>query len=97
VVDVITAAKRDLKAGETIDAIGFYMTYGLVENAPVTLKENLLPNGLAEGCVLTRDVPKDQVITYDDVEVPEGRLADALRAEQTRLFASELGVVGSAA
>jgi predicted homoserine dehydrogenase-like protein len=97
VVDVITAAKRDLKAGETIDAIGFYMTYGLVENAPVTLAENLLPNGLAEGCVLKRDVPKDQVLTYDDVEVPAGRLADELRAEQTRLFAGELAGVASPA
>ena len=63
----------------------------------VALAEDLLPNGLAEGCVLTRDVPKDQVLTYDDVDVPEGRLADALRAEQTRQFAAELGGVPSAA
>jgi predicted homoserine dehydrogenase-like protein len=97
VVDVVTAAKRDLKAGEVIDGIGFYMTYGLVENAPVALEENLLPNGLAEGCVLRRDVPKDQVLTYDDVELPAGRLADELRAEQRRVFAGELGRVASAA
>jgi predicted homoserine dehydrogenase-like protein len=43
--------------------------------------------GLAEGCRLKRDIPKDQVLTYDDVELPEGRLGDKLRAEQSVYFA----------
>ncbi len=97
IVDVITTAKRDLRAGEALDGIGFYMTYGLVENASTALAEDLLPVGLAEGCRLKRDVPKDQVLTYADVEVPPGRLADELRAEQTRRFADQLGAVASAA
>jgi predicted homoserine dehydrogenase-like protein len=86
-VDVVATAKIDLKAGETIDPIGYYMTYGQCENSDVTQAENLLPMGLAEGCRLKRDIPKDQVLTYDDVEVPEGRLCDKLRAEQTAYFA----------
>ncbi|MBD1913409.1 MULTISPECIES: Gfo/Idh/MocA family oxidoreductase [unclassified Leptolyngbya] len=85
-VDVITAAKTDLKAGETIDELGGYMTYGLCETAQITLEQNLLPIGLAEGCVLKRDVAKDQVLTYDDVELPAGRLCDKLRAEQNAMF-----------
>lgn len=85
-VDVITAAKTDLKAGETIDCIGGYMTYGLCETAEITVEQNLLPIGLAEGCKLKRDVAKDQVLTYDDVEVPVGRLCDKLRAEQDAMF-----------
>jgi predicted homoserine dehydrogenase-like protein len=48
-----------------------------------------LPEGLVEGCVLKRDIPKDAVITYDDVSLPAGRLADQLRAEQYRVFRSE--------
>ena len=36
-----------------------------------------------------RDIPKDQVLTYDDVELPAGRLADQLRAEQYRHFRGE--------
>ena len=32
---------------------------------------------------------KDDVITYDDVELPPGRLADRLRAEQYKRFRSE--------
>jgi predicted homoserine dehydrogenase-like protein len=85
-VEVVTTAKIDLKAGETLDGIGFYMTYGQCENADVTQAQNLLPMGLAEGCRLKRDVPKDQVLTYDDVELPEGRLCDKLRAEQNAYF-----------
>ena len=87
VVDVITIAKRDLKAGETIDAIGGFMTYGLCENSDVTQAENLLPIGLAEGCRLKRDIPKDGAIAYADVQVPADRLCDKLRAEQDAYFA----------
>ncbi|HET6605901.1 MAG TPA: Gfo/Idh/MocA family oxidoreductase [Rhodopila sp.] len=85
-VDVIAAAKRDLRAGEIIDGLGYYMTYGLCENASVVHAERLLPIGLAEGCRLKRDVPRDQVLSYDDVELPPGRLCDALRLEQDIRF-----------
>jgi predicted homoserine dehydrogenase-like protein len=86
VVDVIATAKTDLKAGDTIDAIGGYLTYGQAENSDVVAAEHLLPIGLAEGCRLKRDVAKDAVLTYDDVEVPTGRLCDKLRAEQSAHF-----------
>lgn len=85
-VEVVTAAKVDLKAGETLDGLGCYMTYGLCENVPVAKKENLLPIGLAEGCKLKRDVPKDTVLTYNDVIIPENRLCDKLRKEQDLFF-----------
>jgi predicted homoserine dehydrogenase-like protein len=87
-VEVVTAAKRDLAADEVLDGIGFYMTYGLAENAEVVARERLLPMGIAEGCRLTRDIAKDQVVSYDDVELPEGRLCDALRAEQEAMAPS---------
>ena len=38
---------------------------------------------------MKRDVAKDEVLTYDDVELPPGRLADRLRAEQYRHFRGE--------
>jgi predicted homoserine dehydrogenase-like protein len=81
-VDVVATAKTHLKSGAVIDGIGHYMTYGLTENAAMTRHERLLPLGLAEGCRLKRDVAKDAVLTYDDVELPPGRLCDQLRAEQ---------------
>lgn len=85
-VDVIATAKKDLKQGEVLDGMGFYMTYGQAENADVVTKENLLPIGLAEGCRLKRDMSIDEVITYDDVELPSGRLCDELRSEQNKYF-----------
>ena len=87
-VDVITLAKTDLKAGDTLDALGGYMTYGQCENYPVVCSENLLPQGLAVGCRLKHDVSRDTVITYDDVEIPAGRVCDRLRAEQNQLFSA---------
>jgi predicted homoserine dehydrogenase-like protein len=87
-VDVITIAKKDLKAGEVIDGIGHYMTYGVCENSNTTEEENLLPLGIAEGCTLKSDIKKDEAITYDDVEVPENRLIDKLRMEQKEHFSS---------
>ena len=87
-VDVVASAKTDLKAGETLDGIGYYMTYGQCENADITLTQKLLPMGLAEGCKLKRSIPKDAVLTYDDVILPEGRLCDRLRSEQDAYFAA---------
>ena len=85
-VEVVTAAKIALKAGQQLDGIGHYHTYGLAENADVTREENLLPIGVAEGCILRHDIERDQVLTYDDVILPEGRLIDQLRAEQAAHF-----------
>jgi predicted homoserine dehydrogenase-like protein len=89
VVDVVTAAKIDLKAGETLDGLGFYMTYGMCENSDVVTQQRLLPMGIAEGCRLKRDIPKDQVLTYDDVELPMDKLAVKLRLEQDAYFSSK--------
>jgi predicted homoserine dehydrogenase-like protein len=86
VVEVCACAKRDLKAGEILDEYGGYTTYGEAVNTEEMSREQYLPEGLAEGCVLRRDITKDAVIGYDDVILPQGRLADRLRAEQYRHF-----------
>lgn len=85
-VDVVSVAKKDLKAGEIIDGIGGYMTYGQCENHVAAAAERLLPMGLADGCRVMRDLPRDTAISCDDIEVPEGRICDALRAEQNAAF-----------
>jgi len=86
-VDVVAVAKEALSAGDMIDGLGGYKTYGVAENHDVSLAGNLLPIGLAEGCRVVRQVARDQVLTYDDVDLPPGRTADRLRAEQTAHFA----------
>ena len=86
VCDVITVAKCDLNAGERLDGIGGFTSYGMLDNSEVCQRENLLPMGLSEGCRLKENVRKDQPITYDAVELPMGRLCDELRKEQTQYF-----------
>lgn len=86
VVDVVAAAKCDLDMGTVLDGLGGFLTYGLCENYDVSREENLLPMGIAAGAKLRRRVPKDQVLTYDDVDLPAGSLACRLRAEQDAMF-----------
>jgi len=89
VVEVCAVAKRDLKAGETLDDYGMYMTYGEAVNAEEMCEQQYLPEGLVEGCTLVRDIPKNSVVRYGDVVLPHGRIADRLRAEQYRHFRGE--------
>lgn len=85
-VEVCAVAKRDLQADEILDDYGMYMTYGEAANAEEMCNHRYLPEGLVEGCKLKRAIKKDAVITYDDVVLPTGRVADRLRAEQYRHF-----------
>jgi len=89
VVEVCAVAKRDLQSGEVLDEYGMYMTYGEAVNSDEMCRNRYLPEGLVEGCLLKRDVAKDSIITYDDVSLAGGRLADRLRAEQYRVFRGE--------
>jgi predicted homoserine dehydrogenase-like protein len=82
----VATAKIDLQAGQVLDGMGFYMTYGQAENADIVARDGLLPMGIAEGCTLKRGIEKDEVLSYQDVEVPAGRLSDRLRSEQQELF-----------
>jgi predicted homoserine dehydrogenase-like protein len=82
VCEVVTVAKRDLKAGERLDGIGGFCTYGLIDNASEARAVSALPIGLSEGCVLRRDVPKDGVLTFADVDTPRAGLVETLWREQ---------------
>jgi predicted homoserine dehydrogenase-like protein len=85
-VEVVATAKIDLRAGDLLDGIGRYTIYGQCENRDIARAQQLLPIGLAEGCKMRRDVTKDQVITFADVDVPHGRLCDKLWEAQNSYF-----------
>ncbi len=89
VVEVCAVAKRDLQEGEVLDDYGMYMTYGEAVNASEMREKRYLPEGLVAGCKLQRPIARDEVITYDDIVLPSGRLADEFRREQyTHFFGS---------
>ncbi|RPH73065.1 NAD(P)-dependent oxidoreductase, partial [bacterium] len=83
VCDVVPLAKRDLKQGEILDGIGGFTCYGAIDNTPVLKQNNIIPMGLTDGCILKRDIPMDQEITYDDIVLPDNRLCDSLIREQS--------------
>ena len=80
--EVVTVAKRALKAGERLDGIGGFCSYGLIDNHSAARAADALPIALSEGCVLVRDVAKDAVVAFADVQLPATRLSDQLWQEQ---------------
>ena len=84
VSEVITLAKRDLRAGEELDGIGGFACYGEIDRVENT--RGLLPVGLTENVRLTRDVPQDEPIPLDAVELNEEDLVVRLRREQEAVF-----------
>jgi predicted homoserine dehydrogenase-like protein len=46
-----------------------------------------LPIAISLDCTLKRDIAIDHPISYDDVDLPAGRIVDRLRTEQHQLFA----------
>lgn len=80
--ETVAFAKRDLKAGESIDSLGGFTVYGMIERADTTKAESLLPIGLAPGTKLVKDVPQDRPLTYDDVELDETATIVQLRRMQ---------------
>jgi predicted homoserine dehydrogenase-like protein len=85
VVEVVAIAKTDLSAGQVLDGLGEYLTYGECENHGTARAEGLLPIAMAEGARLRHDVPKDAALTFDDVELAP-RLINDLFDEQVKLF-----------
>ena len=44
--------------------------YGMAERHDASRAENLVPMALTHGAVATADIAEDEMITFDNVEVP---------------------------
>jgi predicted homoserine dehydrogenase-like protein len=86
VCEVVTVAKRELKAGEHLDGVGGFCSYGLIDNTATARAMAALPIGLSEGCVLRRDISKDAVLSFEDVDMPEAGLIEKLWREQNDVW-----------
>lgn len=86
VAEVVAQAKRALEVGETLDGIGGFTVYGMLENTAIARRERLLPIGLTDGAALVRPVAIDAALTFDDVILPADRLAARLWNEQADRF-----------
>lgn len=86
VCETVAYAKKDLKAGEKIDALGGFTVYGMIASAEDSVRENLLPLGLAPGATLVKDVRMGDPVTYADVEIIEDQVIVDLRRMQDRML-----------
>ncbi len=87
--EVGAEAKRPLKAGELITGIGTDTIRGVADKADDFLADNGVPLGVLAGARLRRDVPVDQMLTYDDVELAEDSLIVQMRRHQDALARGE--------
>ena len=72
-VEVCAVAKRDLKAGETLDDYGMFMTYGEAANVEEMSARPLPAGGPRRGLPPAAGHPaRTRSLTYDDVELPAG-------------------------
>lgn len=89
VCETVTYAKRDLKPGDTIDSLGGFTVYGMIEQRAIAAKENLLPLGLAPGSVVKRDIKAGEPVGYGDVELKEGQTILHLRRLQDQMLSEK--------
>jgi predicted homoserine dehydrogenase-like protein len=85
--DVVATAKRDLKAGETLDGEGGFTVYGKLMPSADSLAIGGLPLGLAHHVRLKKRVPAGQPVRWRDVSIDAKDAAVAFRREMERAFA----------
>ncbi|QWQ38944.1 NAD(P)-dependent oxidoreductase [Gemella sp. zg-570] len=87
VAEVLTVAKKDLKAGEYMDGYGAYTCYGLIDTYENAKEMNAVPLGLVDKKTkVLKDIKKGEIITYDMVEIDKSTTLYHLRQLQEKLF-----------
>ena len=78
-------AKKDLNPGDRIDGIGGYTIRGYADNAKDAKRDNLVPIGLMQNAIVTKEIKVGDLITYDHVKLNETSLIVQLRRLQDSL------------
>ena len=84
--DVVATAKRQLKAGDMLDGEGGFCVWGKQTPADVSLREELLPLGLAHSVKLKRDIPEGGALKWSDVGYDPNDSAVKVRREMEAAF-----------
>ncbi|WP_173931895.1 NAD(P)H-dependent oxidoreductase [Chelativorans sp. Marseille-P2723] len=91
VAEVCAVAKKDLKPGDRLDAIGEYTYRAWIMQAQEARGARAIPCGLLQGGQVLKPITKGQLITYDNAAPPAGSRIAELRARQDRLVYGEAG------
>lgn len=86
--EVGCVAKRDLKPGETLDAIGEYSYRGFALTRADAMARHALPIGIAQGSKLVRAVAKGELITREAAEPNQQlRIVEVRKLHDARIAA----------
>ncbi len=91
VAEVCAVAKKDLKPGDRLDAIGEYCYRAWIMIAPEAHAAGAIPCGLLQGGSVTAPIRKGELITRANAAVAPGSKIAELRARQDRLVYGEAG------
>jgi predicted homoserine dehydrogenase-like protein len=67
--DVVSVAKRELRAGEMLDGEGGYTVWGKLMPAAASLEAGALPIGLAHRVKLKNNIAHGAILRWSDVEI----------------------------
>ena len=85
VAEVCAVAKKDLKPGDKLDAIGEYTYRAWIMTAGEARSSKAIPCGLLQHGTVTAPIRKGELITYANAAVVPGSKIAALRARQDAL------------
>ena len=87
VSECITVAKRDLKAGESLDGIGGYTTYASIATAEETYRNGYVVYHLVnKNARMKCDVKKGTLLTLDMVDLDTSTQLYQVRKEQDKMY-----------
>jgi predicted homoserine dehydrogenase-like protein len=89
VSEVVPLAKRDLKAGEMVRDIGSADIYSLVYKYEEARANKAIPTGLVTGARVLKDIPKDAMLTEDNVAPDATKMVYKLRQMQDALLGNK--------
>ncbi|MEN9061423.1 NAD(P)H-dependent oxidoreductase [Ponticoccus litoralis] len=84
--DAVATSKGSFQAGEFFDGEGGYKVWAKAIPATQSVQKNALPIGLAHHVKLKRAIEKDQVVSFDDVEIVEDLDIVQMREDQKALL-----------
>ena len=82
--DAVATAKSDLKAGDMLDGEGGFAVWANAIPATRSQAIDALPIGLAHHVKLKNPVPRDQIVSFSDVELVDNLDVVNFRKEYTR-------------
>ena len=87
VSECITVAKRDIRAGESLDGIGGYTTYASIATAEETYRNRYVVYPLVnKNARMKCDVKKGTLLTLDMVDLDTTTQLYQVRKEQDKMY-----------